>query len=147
MIPKDWLHCPLRTLSLAGPLLARRSRCFNKQTIPIRNILGPKSFVLSPCATYIQGSVGFLFRKPLLFSIASFAISSLGRSRRRYPPPRSGLHGKETCCCYVICSSFSICFLDSTSFFWIFRRWIGAPRGGSLLVLFLGCVVFCAIKS
>jgi hypothetical protein len=46
MIPKDRLHCPLRTLSLACPLLARRSFCFNnEQSNPIRNSLGPKSIV------------------------------------------------------------------------------------------------------
>lgn len=84
MIPEDRLHCPLRTLSLAGPPLARRrSLRFNKQTIPIRIHTGPKKLCLSPRAIYIQIFFGFLFfESHHFFLLLLSAISSLGRSRR-----------------------------------------------------------------
>jgi hypothetical protein len=120
MIPKDRLHCPLRTLSLAGPLLARRSSCSNKQSNPIRNILGPKKLCLSLRAIHIQRLFGFLFQKPLL--VLLLLLLFLHSVVLGVDTPYRGrvLHGKENVllfCYLLLVPAFAIFSWDSPTFF------------------------------
>lgn len=66
MIPKDRLHCPLRTLSLAGPQLARRSLLLQQADELDTQHDGPEKLCYSNAPYTYRDSSAFSFRKPLL---------------------------------------------------------------------------------
>jgi hypothetical protein len=146
MIPKDRLHCPLRTLSLAGPLACVSFDLLQQaEETDIATIWAQKALFIA--TRHIHTETLRLLVSKAITSFCCFFLLFLHSVVLGVDTPYRGrvLHGKgKRVPVFVICSSFQRLLLvfGLSYFLWIFGRSIGAPGEGLLLLLFVEAALF-----
>ena len=122
MIPKDRLHCPLRTLSLAGPLACVSFDLLQQaEETDIATILGPKSFVYRYAPYTYRDSSASCFESHHFFLLLLLLFLHSVVLGVDTPPYRGRvLHGKDNVFLFLLSaprSSVCFLFLNSPTFF------------------------------